>query len=159
MQLPSPILVVCQGNLCRSPFAEHLLQKKMREAGVYAEVFSRGLQNIGNQAVPDVVQRIAAEFDVDLSKHRSTLMLKEDLQHAALILVMSSRQRKFIGEISPMSIGKVFLLSQPNGGDTVADPIGQSDDFFREIYSEIATHSDAWLQRFGILEAPRQTRA
>jgi len=158
MQLPSPILVICQGNLCRSPFAEQLLQKKLRDAGVYAEVFSRGLQNIGNQPVPDLAQRIANEFDVDLSNHRSALVLKEDLQQAALVLVMSARQRKFIGEISPMSIGKVFLLSHPNGGDTVTDPIGQSDDFFRDVYSEIAEHSDAWLQRFGVLKTPTEIR-
>ncbi len=153
MRLPSPILVVCQGNLCRSPFAELLLQKKLQDAGVYAELFSRGLQNIGSQPVPDVALSVALEFDIDLSIHRSTMLLKQDLQHAAFVLVMSARQRKFIGEISPMSIGKVFLLSQPDGGDTVADPIGQSADVFREVYTEIAEHIDAWLQRFGIVQA------
>jgi len=153
MQLPSPVLVVCQGNLCRSPFAALLLEKKLRESGAYAEVFSRGLQNVGSQPVPEAALSAAREFDIDMANHRSTMILKQDLQHAAFVLVMSSRQRKFIGEISPMSIGKVFLLSQLDGGDTVPDPIDQPVDVFREVYSEIKEHIDAWLQRFGVIQA------
>jgi protein-tyrosine phosphatase len=153
MQLPSPILVVCQGNLCRSPFAALLLEKKLQDSGTYAEVFSRGLQNIGSQPVPEAALSAAREFDIDMATHRSSMILKQDLQHAAFVLVMSSRQRKFIGEISPVSIGKVFLLSQLDGGDTVADPIGQPTGIFREVYSEINEHIDAWLQRFGVIQA------
>ncbi len=150
MLLPSPILVVCTGNLCRSPFAEHVLRQKLEHAGVYAEVFSRGLQNIGSQPVPDTAQHVAAEFGVDLSAHRSTPFSPQDIQRAALVWVMTNRQRKHIGQLNPTGIGKVLLLSQPDNGVDIIDPVGQPANVFREVYSEINDYTDAWLPRFGI---------
>jgi len=154
MLLPSPILVVCAGNLCRSPFAEGLLRKRLEKAGAYAEVFSRGLLNVGKQPVPDVAQRVAAEFDVDLSGHQAEQLSVADLQRAELVLVMSARQRRHIGEMHPTAIGKVFLLSQPEDGDTVPDPIGKSAEVFSEVYGNISHLVDLWLERFGVHTSP-----
>lgn len=151
MMLPSPILVVCAGNLCRSPFAEGLLRRRLDDAGVYAEVFSRGLLDVGNQPVPEVSRQVAAEFGVDLSGHHATQLSVPDLQRAGLVMVMSARQRMHIGEMYPTAIGKVFLLSQPEDGDTVADPIGQPEEVFREVYGNIRHLVDLWLQRFGVV--------
>jgi len=150
MLLPSPILVVCTGNLCRSPFGEHVLRRKLEHAGVYAEVFSRGLQDVGSQPVPQTAQLVAAEFGVDLAAHRSAQLSPQDIQRAALAWVMTTRQRKHIGQLNPTGIGKVFLLSQPIDDSDVADPVGQPADVFREVYSEINDYIDAWLPRFGI---------
>jgi len=150
MLLPSPILVVCTGNLCRSPFAEHVLRRKLENAGVYAEVFSRGLQDIGSQPVPDTAQLVAAEFGIDLSAHRSAPFSPQDIQRTALAWVMTSRQRKHIGQLNPTGIGKVFLLSQPDDGIDITDPVGQPAEVFREVFLEISDYIDAWLPRFGI---------
>ncbi|MDX8392835.1 MAG: hypothetical protein R8K53_09790, partial [Mariprofundaceae bacterium] len=136
MQLSSPILIVCTGNLCRSPFAEHVLRRRLEHAGAYAEVFSRGLQNIGSQRVPDTAQHVAAEFGVDLSAHHSSPLSQEDMQRAALAWVMTGRQRSHISQFNPTAIGKVFLLSQPDGGADVADPVGQPPAVFREVFTE-----------------------
>jgi len=149
--LPSPILMVCTGNLCRSPFAEALMRQRLEQHGAFAEVKSCGVQNIGSQPVPNIALQVAAEFDVDMSAHRSTFVSPELLQQAALVLVMSERQRKHLGHIYPTGIGKVFLLSQPDDGEDIPDPIGQPEDFYRETYAEINRLVDAWLARFGIL--------
>lgn len=150
MFLPSPVLIVCAGNLCRSPFAEVYLRKKLQAAGVEAEVFSRGLLVLPNQYAPKIAQQVAAEFDIDLSKHISHPLLTPDLDRAGMVLVMDAGQRRRISEISPVSIGKVFLLSQPAGGEPVYDPMGGDAETFRQVYKEIISHVDAWVKNFGI---------
>jgi protein-tyrosine phosphatase len=42
------------------------------------------------------------------------------------------------------------MLSQPNGGEKIDDPMGRSEDTFRRVYNEIVEHVDAWAERFGI---------
>lgn len=150
MMVPSPLLLVCSGNLCRSPFAEGVLRRRLEEAGVYAEVFSRGLLDVGAQPVPPAALKVASEFGVDLSEHKAQQLAVEDLQRAGLVLVMSARHRRHIGEMQPMAIGKVFLLSQPEDGNSVDDPVGQPEEVFRDVYSTIDHLVGLWLQRFGV---------
>jgi len=147
---PSPILMVCAGNLCRSPFAEFYMRKRLEKAGVYAKVFSRGLLALPNQRAPKHGQQAAAEFDVDLSSHVSQPLLRTDLEQAAMVMVMEAEQRQHLAKMSPASIGKVFILSQMTDGKPIADPVGKDLTAFRNAYKVIATDVDAWLKRFGI---------
>ena len=150
MLLPSPILFICAGNLCRSPFAEAYMRKQLEQGGAYAECFSRGLLSMPGRKVPAVAQKVAEEFGVDLSRHVSQTLLAPDLDRAALVMVMESGQRQHLSKMRPAHIGKVMMLSQPNGGEKIDDPMGRSEDTFRRVYNEIVEHVDAWAERFGI---------
>jgi len=150
MLLPSPVLTICAGNLCRSPFAEAYMRQQFETAGVEAEAFSRGLLTLPNQHPPKEAQQAALEFNIDLASHVSQPLLGADLDRAGIVLVMDSGQRQHISKMRPASIGKVFLLSQPSGGKPVADPMGRSVETFRKVYAEIVAHIDAWMQRFDI---------
>ncbi len=153
MLLPSPVLTICAGNLCRSPFAEAYLRQQFEAAGVEAEVFSRGLLTLPNQRPPKEAQQVALEFNIDLASHVSQPLLGTDLDRAGIVLVMDVGQRQHISKIRPACIGKVFLLSQPSGGEPVADPMGRDENTFRQVYARIAAEVDAWMQRFGIRSA------
>jgi len=150
MLLPSPILTICAGNLCRSPFAEAYIRQRFEEAGVEAEAFSRGLLTLPHQRPPEDAQKAAMEFNIDLSSHVSQTLLSTDLDRAGMVLVMDLAQRQHVSKMRPAGIGKVFLLSQPSGGETVADPMGRGIDAFRKVYAEIVSHVDTWMQRFDI---------
>ncbi len=150
MLLPSPILTICVGNLCRSPFAAAYIKQKFRDAGVEAEAFSRGLLTLPHQRPPTDAQQAAMEFNIDLRSHVSQTLLGTDLDRAGLVLVMNTSQRQHISKMRPAGIGKVFLLSQPSGGTSVPDPMGRGIDVFREVYAEIISHVDTWMQRFDI---------
>ena len=150
MLFPSPILLICAGNLCRSPFAEGYMRKRFEQAGVNAECFSRGLLSMPGQKVPELAVKIAEEFGVDLSGHVSQALLAPDMDRAALIMVMEPEQRQHLSKIRPAHIGKVIMLSQLNGGQKISDPMGRSDETFRRVYAEITEHVDAWVTRFGI---------
>jgi len=154
MMLPSPVLTICAGNLCRSPFAEVCFRQQFEAAGVEAEVFSRGLLALPNQRPPKEAQQIASEFDIDIASHVSQPLLGTDLDRAGIVLVMDAAQRQHVARMRPACIGKVFLLSQPSGGEPVADPMGRDEDAFRQVYARIAAEVDAWMQRFGTRPAP-----
>lgn len=150
MFLPSPVLIICAGNLCRSPFAEVYMRQKLQAADVEAEVFSRGLLALPNQYAPATAQQVAAEFDVDLTKHVSHPLVTPELARAGMVLVMDAGQRQQVAKKQPACIGKVFLLSQLADGKPVPDPIGTDAETYRQVYQEIVSHVDAWMKRFGI---------
>lgn len=150
MFLPDPILVVCAGNLFRSPFAEGLLRHRLAQAGAEAECYSRGLIGMPGRKPPASVLNIAKEFDIDLSEHISQPLLRPDLERAALVLVMDAKQRQHLVRMSPASVGKVFMLSQPVDGADIRDPVGLDDEVIRTVYHQISGYVDAWLTRFGV---------
>lgn len=150
MLLPSPILMICAGNLCRSPFAEMYMRLKLEQAGVNAECFSRGLLSMPGRKVPEMALKVAEEFGVDLSDHVSQTLLAPDMDRAALVMVMEQGQRQHLSKMRPAHIGKVMMLSQLSGGQKISDPMGRSEETFRRVYAEITEHIDAWMSRFGI---------
>lgn len=151
MCLPSPILLICTGNLCRSPFAAHYMQRCIEQIGAGAETFSRGLVALPGQRPPPTAQKVAKEFGIDLSTHVAQPLLGLDLERAGLVLVMEPSQRQRIGGMRPAAIGKVFLLSHaapPPLTDTpVTDPMGRSEEDFRHVYAQIKDYVEAWVQR------------
>ena len=100
--------------------------------------------------VPEKALKIAQEFGVDLSKHVSQTLLAPDMDRAALVMVMEPDQRQHLSKMRPAHIGKVMMLSLPNGGMKISDPMGRSEETFRRVYGEITEHVDAWMARFGI---------
>jgi protein-tyrosine-phosphatase len=126
------------------------LRQKLQAAGVEAEVFSRGLLALPNQRAPLIAQQVAAEFDIDLTKHVSHPLLTLDVDRAGMVLVMDTGQRQRIAKMRPAAIGKVFLLSQLAGSEPVPDPVGGDAEAFRQVYKAIVSHADAWVKRFGI---------
>jgi len=150
MLLPSPILFVCAGNLCRSPFAEAYMRKRLEQGDAYAECFSRGLLSMPGRKAPEMAVKIAKEFGIDLSQHVSQTLLAPDLDRAALVMVMESAQRQHLSKMRPAHIGKVMMLSQPHGGAKIDDPMSRSEDTFHRVYGEIVECVDAWAERFGV---------
>lgn len=150
MLIPSPILMICAGNMCRSPFAEHYMRLRLEQAGVYAECFSRGLLAMAGRKVPEDAVKAAEEFGVDLSGHVSQPLLAPDLERAAIVMVMEPEQRQYLAKMRPSQIGKYMMLSQFTGGEAVTDPMGQDEAFCKTVYRDIARHIDGWLARFGV---------
>jgi len=126
------------------------MRKRLEQAGVNAECFSRGLIAMPGRKVPSMALKIAEEFGVDMSEHVSQTLLAPDMDRAALVMVMEPEQRQHLCKMRPAHIGKVMMLSQLNGGQIIDDPMKQSDEMYRRVYGEITEHIDAWMSRFGI---------
>jgi protein-tyrosine phosphatase len=100
------ILVVCIGNICRSPMAEALLKQSYPDRNV----FSAGLEAlVGHTADPMAIECMN-EVGVDINTHVARLLDRDMLIEADIVFAMSNEQVRAIEERWSFSKGKVFKL-------------------------------------------------
>lgn len=107
------ILVVCTGNICRSPMGEALLRRALEEAGHGdVEVASFGTWGLtGSPATGEAVEVMRAQ-GVDISSHRARALERADVEGADLILAMTSVHLREIEDLAPGSESKVMLMKE-----------------------------------------------
>jgi protein-tyrosine phosphatase len=114
------VLVVCAGNICRSPTAEAVIRLLGADhPAVNLEVRSRGTQNwnVGKRAHP-AMTRIAAKRGYDLSGHTAAQVTTDDLAWADDVLVMDDENYQQLVGKYPDLVRHVRLLD-PSG---IPDP-------------------------------------
>jgi len=132
------LLVVCRGNICRSPFAAALLRPALSRSRV--RVDSVGLTAPGRPSPPEAVAA-AARHGVDLSVHRSQLVTAENVRAADLIVVMDLTQRHEICARFGRTERDVLVLGdldpQPIETRVIRDPMRQPLAVFEQTYARI----------------------
>jgi len=137
------ILVVCTGNICRSPVAEAMLVKKLG-ASPGLRISSAGLAApIGIKPDPLAVKAAnALGYEVSPDK-RSQQVLPSHMQAADMIFVMDSGHKGLVSTRMPVATGKTFLLGHWESKE-IADPIGQDEDYFADIITQLETGCESW---------------
>jgi len=130
------ILVLCIGNICRSPLAEALLAKNFPSLNIS----SAGLSAMVGYPADANSIAVAIENGLDISLHRARQVNLAMCQSADLILVMERFHRSLLIEKFPLTQGKVFSVSDID----VDDPYGKSKSFFDRMYGEVSAGVDAW---------------
>jgi protein-tyrosine phosphatase len=108
------ILVVCTGNVCRSPIAEGLLRSALvRRVGDDApDVRSAGTMGWeGSGAMPESVEA-AAERGLDIRSHVARALTPAFLDDADLILGMAEEHREEIDRVHPAAAERTFTLKE-----------------------------------------------
>jgi protein-tyrosine phosphatase len=144
------ILVLCSGNVCRSPVAAALLAhelpgKTIRSAGLAAPV--------GAPADPMAIE-FAAARGLDLSVHRAQHVTFAMCRAADLILVMEQRHAAELRRRYPQVWGKVFRLGEAAHLD-IADPYRKPRKTFEAACIDVAAGVAAWAGRIRELECSR----
>jgi protein-tyrosine phosphatase len=118
------ILVVCAGNICRSPMAEGLLKQKFPDR----KISSAGLEGLIDHPADLLAVETMSELGIDISMHLGRLLDQEMLVHADLVLAMSAQQVSSIEERWGFSRGKVFRFCHWSR-ENIPDPYrkGRSD--------------------------------
>ena len=134
------ILLVCTGNICRSPLAASLLQRALGERATEGiTVSSAGTGAWDGAPVSEGAYLVGLERGLDLSGHRARLLTRELVEQADLILTMARHHRARIDELG--GEGRVFVLGEYVGreGDEaeVSDPFGGDLDVYRDTCSEL----------------------
>ncbi|MFV5369513.1 low molecular weight protein-tyrosine-phosphatase [Acinetobacter junii] len=119
------ILVVCVGNICRSPMAEYLL--KQQHPNLHVE--SAGISGLVGHSADDKAQLCMHRFSIDMSGHIAKKLNAELIKKADLILVMSNNQQRHLEQTWPFSKGKVFRLGHWQNKN-VSDPYQHDQKFF-----------------------------
>ena len=137
-QPPSRVLVVCTGNIFRSPFAAAVLH---REAGSRRwAIVSAGLIGPGRPA-PATALSAAKAHGVDLTAHRSGLVTGPMAQWAELIVVMERHQRREICQRFGRRPQDILLLGDldPEGAErrAIEDPFDQPLEVCLRSYARI----------------------
>lgn len=136
---PMTLLVLCHGNICRSPIAAALLRRELAAFGI--DVQSAGFIGF-NRPAPAEAVAAAERYNVDLSNHRSRPVTVESVRDADLIVVMDAIQRRLLCERFGRSPRDVIMLGdfdpEPVETRTIRDPVNASRDVFDRVYERIA---------------------
>lgn len=123
---PRSVLVVCTGNICRSPFAAGAL----RVLAPHLEVSSAGTHALEGSPIDPPMARELRARGGDPSAHRARQVLPADLR-ADLVLVMSARQRRLLLDEHPGAVSRIVLLGAVGGLDPAAGDRADAADIAR----------------------------
>jgi protein-tyrosine phosphatase len=147
-------LMVCLGNICRSPLAAGILKNKLTESGSNSIVESRGFEPYHNGDYADArAQKTAKKHNLDISKHRASLFQAADFDNFDMIFVMDRNNYADVASMArtPEDMKKVdFLMnvSRPGTNTVVPDPYYGVDENFTKVFTMLNEAADAILEKY-----------
>ena len=136
------VLFVCWGNICRSPMAEYIFRKMVRERGldqnIYVESAATSTEELGNPVYPPARAELK-KHGIDCSGHHARQVRPKDYEEFDYIIAMEDihhrimRDRFFRGRDDKISL---CLDYTDHRGEQIADPWYTRD--FVTAYNQIA---------------------
>jgi len=140
------ILIVCIGNICRSPMAEALLINQLKKDHPEVVVKSAGLAAMIDQPADQIAQDLMMLRGLDISSHRARQVTSEILANIDLILPMTTRQQEQIVSKFPSLFSKVHRLGKWDGYD-IPDPYRRPRGAFEHCLVLVEQGITSWYQR------------
>jgi protein-tyrosine phosphatase len=136
---PGTVLVVCHGNICRSPVAGALLARGVAPSGIV--VRSAGFIGFNRPAPPFAIAA-AERHGLELADHRSRLVTADVARTADLMVVMEMSQQRTIIERFGRRPCDIIILGDldplPIETRTIRDPVNDGREVFDQVYERIA---------------------
>ncbi len=159
MSVTAPvILVICTGNMCRSPMAEALMRHRLAARGLEAGVLSRGLAAPAGRAPHPFALRTAEHFGVPIDPGKRAAQVNQvDLRLASVVLVMDKGHRHQVQQRYPAAGGKTFLLGHWRDQLEIPDPLHEPEEVFLAQWPVMAAACEDWIDhllRAGMLAGP-----
>jgi protein-tyrosine phosphatase len=133
---PRTILVVCYGNVCRSPYLQAVLQGALPDLTVVSAGFHGS-----DRPVPQASVTLSAKRGVDLSRFRSRPLTQSIVNSAELVIVMDSDQARQMTGMFRVNPGRIVIAGDldPMFGATraITDPWNQSEDVYESSFNRL----------------------
>jgi len=149
------ILMVCLGNICRSPLAEGILQEKANAAGLRWRVDSAGTNGYHVGEAPHrLSQKVARANGVDISGQRARRFVATDFQQYDKIYAMAGDVVDEIRRISgrqfdPSKVGLLMNELNPGQDEDVPDPYYGPEPGYHDVYKMIDAATDKIVAKYG----------
>lgn len=137
------VLVVCVGNICRSPLGERILAAALPDVLVQ----SAGLGAVVGAGADANAKTVAAEIGIDLGDHIARQLTSEIGASHDLILVMEPSHRDEIMARFPQLSGRTMLLDHWTGGRAIPDPFRKPLEMHRVVRDQISQGAAGWTAR------------
>lgn len=137
VSLTRRIIFVCKGNVCRSPFAEHLFRSFGPDGKILVK--SCGLKVDQSASSPNEAIHAARSFGINLSGHRARRMDLTEMDQIDLIVPMEYHQYRELIQLSPAIKEKVYLMREfipfpTNMFCNIDDPYGCNQQEYYKCY-------------------------
>lgn len=141
------VIVVCVGNICRSPVGERLLAQKIASRGGRIEVSSAGLSAVVGHGVDAMAGEVAEAQGMRVEHHVARQFTAELGQAHDLILVMEAGHRAQLMKEMPSLSGRIMLFDHWVGAKGIADPYHRSKEFHLGVFRQLDAAADAWARK------------
>ncbi|TNE62121.1 MAG: low molecular weight phosphotyrosine protein phosphatase [Bacteroidetes bacterium] len=149
------ILMVCLGNICRSPLAEGILKHKVRQRGLDWDVDSAGTGHWHAGELPDRRSiATARQYQIDITDQRARQFRPEDFERFDRIFVMDTQNQRDVLQLARDTshrekVRLILDLTHPDQDRSVPDPY-YDDDGFEEVFHMLDAACDKLLEQHGL---------
>ena len=109
---PFTVLVVCTGNICRSPLAEQLIEARFTQAGIAAVVHSAGTRALVAHAMTPEAASLSQQYGGDPAYHAARQLTSDLVAGADLVLTATREQRSEVVSLHPRASRYAYTLPQ-----------------------------------------------
>ena len=138
------ILMVCTGNICRSPMAEYYLKHQLLPSSPL-KVHSAGVGAMQGYPPTENAQTALKKYSIHCAEHQGRQITEEIIKESDLILAAEKRHKYNILSEFPTACGKVHRLCE---NKDIPDPYQRSLRSFEETLELIIQGLNAWNQKF-----------
>ena len=144
------ILMVCLGNICRSPLAEGILSSKGKHLNIEVDSAGTAGYHVGKQ--PDIRSiEIANKYAIDLNQQRARQFSRADFDEFDVIYAMDTNNYAHLisltsSEKERNKIRMILNEINPNAYQSVPDPYYGGDNGFQDVYNMLDKACDKIIQ-------------
>lgn len=139
------ILVVCVGNVCRSPVGERILAQACPDL----RVESAGINALVDWSVDETAAQIATENGISVAGHKARQFTREIASDFDLILALETGHIQVVAQQVPEARGKTMLYGQWLNKLEIPDPYRKSREFHSAVFDQLRAASEGWVTKLG----------
>lgn len=139
------VLIVCVGNICRSPMAEVVLRQQLTDRKIVVE--SAGLAAMVGSPIDPLAESVLVAHGLSGKSHLARQIEGTLVKSADVVFTMDKRQRAALLALAPWARSKVVLLGKWQGDVEIPDPYRQQRPAFEQAYQMIDSAIRSWRER------------